>query len=164
MLLRSRLYSWVHDQQEGLGQFLPRICYRLAIHINYSTKRTRLRPLFSFSRDINHLPHEGWSSAKEFLYIMSFSTLSFYYYISWLQRWWCSFGSKERKTMQLVDALRESPTTTDEDVIYGVKALLVCPVISVQDLLKENRYVSRCQRCWSLRQENWCKWVTEMMV
>ena len=48
--------------------------------------------------------------------------------------------------MQLVDALRESPTPTDEDVIYGVlKALLVSPVISVQaekkkyqELLKEN--------------------------
>ena len=52
--------------------------------------------------------------------------------------------------MQLVDALRESPTPTDEDVIYGVlKALLVSPVISVQaekkkyqELLKENGYVS----------------------
>ena len=32
----------------------------------------------------------------------------------------------------LVDALRESPTPTDEDVIYGVlKALLVSPVIII---------------------------------
>ena len=50
----------------------------------------------------------------------------------------------------LVDALRESQTPTDEDVIYGVLgALLVSPVISVQaekkkyqELLRDNGYVS----------------------
>ena len=50
----------------------------------------------------------------------------------------------------LVDALRESQTPTDEDVIYGILgALLVSPVISVQaekkkyhELLRDNGYVS----------------------
>ena len=50
----------------------------------------------------------------------------------------------------LVDALRESQTPTDEDVIYDILgALLVSPVISVQaekkkyhELLRDNGYVS----------------------
>ena len=49
-----------------------------------------------------------------------------------------------------MDALRESQTPTDEDVIYGILgALLVSPVISVQaekkkyqELLRDNGYVS----------------------
>ena len=76
-------------------------------------------------------PHND-VSISDGLYTCILCHLVLYYsiitYLDYRDDGWCSFGSKERKTMQLVDVLRESPTPTDEDVIYGVlQALLVSP-------------------------------------